>query len=143
MSWISDVKFELQKLDVSFTALRKFGLTIGSVLIFLGLFFHYFFIYTTLKVIFFIFGITLVLFAIFSPTKLLSIYRSWMGIAFVLGWFVSRFLLSILFILVLTPIGIIAKLVNKKFLNIAFKKSDSTYWIKTETSDKNNYEKMY
>lgn len=143
MSWISDVKYELQKLDVSFIALRKFGLTIGALLIFFGILFQYFTIYSTIKILFWVIGIILVLFAFVSPSKLLSVYRIWMGIAFVLGWFVSRFLLSILFLIVLTPIAIIAKLVNKKFLNLAFKKADLTYWIKTEKSGKNNYEKMY
>ena len=143
MSWVSDVKFELTKLDVSQKSLKKFGFTIGFVFLIFGLLFQYYNIYNFIKIVFFTISLLLLFFAFLSPLKLKHVYKIWMGVAFFFGWFVSRFLLSILFIFVLTPIGLIAKIVNKNFLNISFKKTKTSYWIKIKSSNKINYDKMY
>ena len=142
MSWIKDVSFELIKLDVSKKSLRKFGLTIGIILIFISFWFFYKNIFDLTRIIFLVLGLFLITSGIIFPPSLLRIYKVWMGIAFALGWFVSRLLLTILFLTVLTPIGLLAKLFKKEFLKLSFDKNKSTYWIK-KGSETINYEKMY
>ena len=142
MSWIKDVSFELKKLDVSQKSLRKFGLTIGAVFLLFSLWCFYVDDLIILRTISVILGLFLILAGIFYPIILLRTYKLWMGIAFALGWIVSRFLLTILFLLVLTPIGIIAKLFKKKFLQISVDKKKQTYWSKHDSKNI-NYEKMY
>ena len=143
MSWIKDVKYELNKLDFSKKSLKKFGLTIGAVFIITSIVFHFIVIYFVAKIILISLGLLLVLMGYVIPVKLRSVYKIWMGLAFVLGWFVSRFLLSILFVFILTPISFIAKIVNKKFLDLSYKKkSNISYWVSSKNIS-NNYEKMY
>lgn len=143
MSWIKDVKYELDKLDLSKKSLKKFGLTIASIFIIISIVFHFIVIYLVPKIILMSLGLSLLLMSYLIPAKLISVYKIWMGLAFVLGWFVSRFLLSILFVFILTPIGFIAKIVNKNFLNLSYKKkSNISYWVSNKNIS-NNYEKMY
>jgi hypothetical protein len=87
-------------------------------------------------------GGILLLSGIFIPKNLKDIYKVWMGFAFGLGWIVSRIILTILFVFILTPLGLFAKLFGKEFLDLNFNKEKSSYWIpkKEEEAD---YEKMY
>ena len=40
-----------------------------------------------------------------------------MTFAVILGWFMTRLILSILFYIIITPIGLIARIIGKDFLN--------------------------
>lgn len=143
MSWIDDVKYELDKLDLSLKSLKKFGLTIGIIFIIVSLWMIFFNSFSNIvSFALLIAGSFLFINGMFFQKKLASIYKFWMGIAFVLGWFVSRILLSIIFAFLITPIALIAKLFSKSFLSLSFDKKVDTYWIKKENS-KINYKKMY
>lgn len=141
MSWIEDVNFEISKLDFSIKSLRKFGITIGIILIAISIWLFLSNSNILLIIIISIFSIILLILGLFSPKRLNGIYKYWMKIAFILGWFVSRFILTILFILVLTPIALLAKLFKKDFLNLR-NIDNSTYWKKKD-GNTGNYEKMY
>lgn len=142
MSWISDVKYEMGKLDFSVKSLKKFGFTIGIIfsLVFVWTFVNESF--EIIRTILIIFGTFLILMAIIAPKLLANVYKIWMGLALILGWFVSRFVLSVLFVFILTPISLIAKIVGKRFLDTSFKSGKNSYWIKKEDIQ-SNYEKMY
>jgi hypothetical protein len=140
MSWIRDVAHELNALDISKKSLRKFGIVIGLILISITILF--FWNSVSWKVMLLTVGGILLLSGIFIPKNLKDIYKVWMGFAFGLGWIVSRIILTILFVFILTPLGLFAKLFGKEFLDLNFNKEKSSYWIpkKEEAAD---YEKMY
>ena len=140
MSWIKDVNHEMSKLDVSNKTLRKFGITIGVVFLIFSSWLYYKNVIVEITTIAFVIALFLMISGCFFPTILRRIYRYWMGMAFILGWFVSRILLTILFIFVLTPIAILAKFFKKDFLSLSLNKN--SYWIKKELKS-SNYEKMY
>jgi hypothetical protein len=68
-----------------------------------------------------------------------------MGLAIVLGFVMSRIILSILFYLILTPISFLAKISGKKFMVLKFDKSIETYWEKRTVIDKKpiDYERQF
>jgi len=142
MSWIKDVTYEIRELDVSEKSLRKFGLTIGTVLLVLGSLLIWKRAWPTTNTIFFAVGFSLVLGGFLTPNRLKTVYSIWMGFAFALGWMFSRLILIILFVVVLTPLSIIAKLFRKKFLDLKFKDGKNSYWIPKEKR-KIDYEKMF
>jgi hypothetical protein len=142
MSWISDVKHDLGKLDLTEKSLKKFGFTVGAVLILLYGWFYYKDIFLVFRTILLIAGFILLLGGFLFPGKLKSVYKVWMGLAFVLGWLVSRIILTILFFLVMFPVGVIAKLAGKKFIDQDVNKNSKSYWIKRDSS-KIQYEKMF
>lgn len=78
------------------------------------------------------------------PAGLKPIYRVWMTLALVLGWFVSRLLLSILYFLVLTPTGLMLKLFGKDLLDRKMGDRDSYWHIRPdEEYDPQISERMY
>lgn len=142
MSWIKDVAHELKELDVSKKSLVKFGMTVGGIFLLLALLFMYKNIFENFRIVLLVVGGYLFIGGIIFPERLKSVYKIWMGFAFALGWIVSRFILSVLFIFVMTPVGIIAKISGKKFLDIKWKEAKDSYWIPKENKVI-DYEKMF
>jgi len=124
------LKEEIKNIKESKKDLRKFGLTVGLALLAIGIV-----LFTLEKPAAFYFGGTgsaLILLGLIYPNILKPLNKVWMTIALVLGWFMSRVILIILFYLVLTPLGLIAKLFGKDFLDLKIEKNSSSYWIKRE-----------
>jgi membrane-bound ClpP family serine protease len=137
------LKEELKQIDVSDNAVKKTGLTVGIVLIIISLLLWYLgkmsFIYFSI-----IGGLFLILALIAIPV-LRPFHKLWMMLALMMGFVMSRVILALLFYIVLTPVGLIAKLVGKKFMPIGFDKSAETYWEKRENKIKQpvDYERQF
>jgi len=131
MSWIKDVKQEIRGLDTSTRSLRRFYIL---MLIVFGLLaaFAYIFSYQVLQII----GISgIVIFLIGAVTEAGTVlYKMWMALAFAMGWIMSRVLLVLVYYIVITPIGLLARLTGKKFLDTKFKDNRESFWIKREHS---------
>lgn len=123
--------------------LRKFGLTVGGVLIVIAALLFYF--EKSSAIYFAVIGGLLFVSGFILPGILKPINKIWMGLAIVLGFFMSRLILTILFYLVLTPIAFVAKLVGKKFMILKYDKSARTYWEKRITIQKKpvDYERQF
>lgn len=143
MNWISDVQEELKNLDTSEKKLRRFGITVGAVFLAITLWMFLKQYPILFQYLLGIIGILLMGIGISCPSVLKRIYKVWMGVAFAIGWIVSRILLVIIFYLVLTPIGLTARLFGKDFLDIRVKKVQDSHWIKRDRGKAVNYEKMY
>jgi len=134
---------ELKHIDKSDSAVKKTGLTVGIVLIIISMLLWYFgkssFIY------FSIIGGVFVIISTIAITVLRPFHKLWMMLALVMGFVMSRVILTILYYLVLSPIGLIAKLVGKKFMSLGFDKNAKTYWEKRESSSKEqiDYERQF
>ena len=81
-----------------------------------------------------------ILMGLSRPSALQKLYTFWMWLALILGWLISRLLLIVLFFLVITPIGLIMRLMGKSPLEMKYHKS--SYWILRERKPA-NYEKLY
>ncbi|MGD2079575.1 MAG: SxtJ family membrane protein, partial [Nitrospirota bacterium] len=108
MSLISDVREGVEGLDLSRWNLRKFGLMVGGVFLLIAALAMLGDRSSALTAVLGLVGAALVATGAFFPGALRGIYRVWMGAALAVGWFVSRVLLSVLFFLVVTPIGLTA-----------------------------------
>ena len=63
-------------------------------------------------------------------SKLLSpLNKLWFKFGLLLGQIVSPLIMGLIFFVVVTPIGIIMRLLNKDLLNLKYNKN-KTYWIK-------------
>ncbi len=143
MSWTSDVRDEIRRLRYTTKELRKFAYFVGSVLILIGaagIFKHW--RYGSIAVLI-IAGLLLGLCGLLFPNALKKVYMVWMGLAFALGWIVSRAILVLLFYLVITPVSIAARLAGKKFIDIEFPKKGATYWVPKGHSKKVRYDRMF
>jgi len=75
-------------------------------------------------------------------SKLLSpLNRLWFKFGIILGNFIAPIIMGLVFFLVVTPIGLIMKLLGKDLINLK-KNNDKTYWIEKKeikTSMKNQF----
>lgn len=65
-----------------------------------------------------------------------SLYNFWMKIVLVLSWVNTRVLLFMIFYLILTPTGLILKLLRKDLLEQKISKTEKSYW---KIKDKNEF----
>lgn len=74
-----------------------------------------------------------------------TIQKIWMSLAIIIGWLVTRAILIILFYLVVIPIGILAKMFGKHFLDTKFDTNVDSYWIPKQYTkfDKRSYENQF
>ncbi|HCY77423.1 MAG: hypothetical protein IH620_00380 [Ignavibacterium sp.] len=137
------LKEEIKFIDKSENAVKKTGLTVGIVLILLSLLLWY--LGKTSSIYFSAIGGLFVIIAVVFPSLLRPFHRLWMMLALLMGFVMSRVILTLLFYIVLTPIGFIAKLVGKKFMPLRFDKNASTYWEKRESTAKQkiDYERQF
>ena len=106
--------------------LRKFGLTVGIALAVFGALFLWR-EKETYK-FFLIASAVLIVLSLTIPSVLKPIQKIWMGFAILMGWFMSRILLSVLYYVILTPIGLISRIAGKRFLELKLDKSKESYW---------------
>ncbi len=123
--------------------LRNFGITFGVVLGLLAgaLWWKEKDTYTLFLIIsaaFFFFGLVL-------PGLLKPLQKVWMALAVVMGFIMTRVILSILFYFVFTSIGLIGRLFGKKFLDLKIDTSKKSYWSyrKQGEFDKDRCEKQF
>ena len=133
---------EIKNIKSGKSDLRKFGITIGIILMIIaGLLLwkekESFQIFITIGAVLCILGIVL-------PVILKPIYMIWMIFATILGWIMTRMILSVLFYLVITPIGLISRLVGKQFLQLRWDKLKGSYWNYSSTkTEKASYERQF
>lgn len=134
---------EIKNIKSGKKELRQFGITIGVVLVLLGSWFLWRdrdggYLLLIIAILFIALGLLI-------PTLLKPLQKLWMTLAVLLGWLMTRIILTILFYLVVTPIGLLAKICGKDFLNRKFNKTAQSYWIPREatTSDKKTYENQF
>ena len=133
---------EIKNIPNSKKDIKSFGITIGIVLFIIsGLLIYYdndaYQLIAIIASIFISLGFIL-------PVLLKPIYFVWMTFAAILGWIMTRFILSIVFYFILTPIGLLTRMLGEDFLALKKLQSDS-YWNQRDSSKElgQNYEKQF
>jgi len=117
----------LRKLPTAPADLRRFGWAVGGVLTVVGLV-----VWRRHP------GVGLALVAIGSlllalgtawPRALKCVYVAWMALGLVLGHIVSTVLLVLIFYAVVTPLGLLARIWGKDFLDRKWDPQAPSYWI--------------
>ena len=133
---------EIKNIPNSKKDIRSFGITIGIILFIIsGLLMYYEKeIFQTIAVL----ASALIGLGLVLPMLLKPIYFVWMVFAAILGWLMTRVILSVVFYLIMTPIGLITKLLGEDFLALRKVESDS-YWNYRDSSEETsqNYEKQF
>src|SRR5258706_11090139 len=68
------------------------------------------------------------LLCLIKPRLFRGFYRAGMTVAFYMGQFVGRILLTLIFLLVVTPLGLLLRLLGKDLLRLKRDPSAQTYW---------------
>ena len=133
---------EIRNITSTKKDLKSFGVTIGSVFLIIAGFLFY--KEKGLYVNFFSIGLVFIGLSITAPIILQPIYKFWMFFAVIIGWIMSRLILSVLFFSIITLIGTLTRLFGKDFLNLKLKNQDSYWNIRDREHELNqDYEKQF
>lgn len=117
---------EIKNIKSTENDLKKFGITMGIALIVIAVTLiignSYYYPYFAIA------GLAFIVFAYMFPVVLKPVQITWMSLALLMGWVSTRVILSVLYFLVITPIGLIARITGKKFLDTKIEKSRVSYW---------------
>jgi hypothetical protein len=134
---------DLRHIKSATPELREFGATMAAILIVLGdialLRGRAIALYLVGS------GAALGVLGLAAPAVLRPLQKVWMGLGIVLGFFVSRVILSILFYIIITPIGLMMKLAGKDLLDERIDERRASYWRNRalEVRSKESYENQY
>lgn len=87
------------------------------------------------------------LFCRFLPSLMAPVYKAWMMLAFGMGFVMTRVIISLVYLLLMTPIGVFRRIkgneVSRSFFDFN-KKGMESYWILRDTEyKKEDTEKQY
>jgi hypothetical protein len=108
--------------------LRKFGLLVGGVFNVIG-------VWPIVvrgeqnRLWAVVMGSVLMVLGMLIPRWLQPIHRGWMWIGHVFGWVNTRILLSLVFYGLITPIGLVFRILGKDAMRQAFSETSSTYRV--------------
>jgi small-conductance mechanosensitive channel len=108
--------------------LRNFGLLVGGIFNVIGLW-PVFLRGEPLRLSAILTGSLLILVGCLVPSWLAWIHRAWMAIGHLLGWINTRIILSVIFYGLITPMGIMFRLLGKDRVQQGFSNSSSTYRV--------------
>jgi len=124
-------------------AIRDFGILIGFILLIIAgiLFYKERESYELIILL----GIAFIGLGLGMPIFLKPFYLIWMVFAVILGWFMTRLILIILFYFILTPIGLVGKLFGHNYLGNNFNSSTKSYWnlIDSKSEINQDFEKQF
>mgnify|MGYP001219289201 FL=1 len=132
----------ISRIKITKEEIRKFGIVIGIILLIIGVILLwkrniYYPILMIMGIFLFVGGLSI-------PIILKPIYIIWMIFATIMGWLMTRFILSLLFYGLITPISLIARLVGKNFIYLKGNRINNSYWNYRSNKVKNvDYEKQY
>lgn len=128
---------EIRNIDTSRKALRSFGLLVGAVLLGIAGIVFWRSGWLIGPPVYWLGGIgsALVLLGAAIPNVLRPIYLVWMALAVILGYVMTRVILTFVYYLVITPTGLIMRALGRDPLNRDIDPSAPTYWITKEYVD--------
>ncbi len=121
---------------------RNFGLTFGVILTLVSGLLYYkgkpYYVYPLSIAVFFVFS------GLFFTSLLNPLFRGWMRFAKALAWFNTQVILVLMFYLVVTPIGLVMRLVGKDPLQRKMEPDRDSYWEdKSLPKDPDQYKKQF
>jgi carbamoyltransferase len=124
--------------------LRRYGIVmaaalaaIGSLLLWKGR--DYYFLFFAVMASFLVIALA-------APIALRPVYKVWMTLAHAMGWVMTRVILFIAFVVLVTPLGLLLRLCGKDLLDIKFDRSQSdSYWRERDLkgAEQRDYEKQF
>ena len=81
--------------------------------------------------------------ALLLPVTLKPVYLVWMTIGQALGWVNTRIILSIMFYLIILPVGLIMRLAGKDPMARSLTKEQKSYRITSPVPDKKHVERPF
>lgn len=122
--------------------IRKFGITIGIFFLLVAAFL--FWKEKSYAEYLLYFGAVIFILGITFTIVLKPLYILWMSFAMIMGYFMTRVILTLLFGLVFTPIGLTIRLIRSDPLKEKYDREAKSYWIiREKATDPKSVENQY
>ncbi|HXV28023.1 MAG TPA: SxtJ family membrane protein [bacterium] len=134
---------ELKDIQSGKKQLKEFAFVVGGALIVFGVLAWWrhkgFYPYVIVS------GVAVIFVGLADPGILKPFQRAWMTLALLIGWVMSRVILTLFFYLGLATIGMTARLFGQRFLDLKFRDGKTTYWIERPRGPRppGDYEKQF
>jgi hypothetical protein len=128
MNWLRE---EFAHLDRSPKALRRFGFVLGGMSMLIGallLLRHH----AGLPLLGL--GALIIIVGFLAPKSLKYLHALWIGLSLLIGWVMTRVILTLVFFLVVTPVGLLQRLAGKSNVDLRFRTGAISYWQPREKS---------
>jgi len=131
--------------DLDTKGLRQFGLMLGGILIVLfGFILPWSWGWDSLpNYLWIMTGALVLIWALIAPDSMRSLYRGWMRIAMVIGNVVNRIILAIVYFIVITPMGLVMRMMGKDPMRRELDKSVASYRVISKVRDRTHMERPY
>ena len=113
--------------SIKISSNRSFGIVFFIVFLFISL---YPITYSEdIRIWSLIISFIFIILGLLNSKILTPLNKLWFKFGVILGKIISPIIMGIIFFLVVTPIGLIMKVLGKDLLRLKFNKKDNTYWI--------------
>ena len=113
--------------NIKISSNRSFGIVFFAVFLFIAL---YPITYSEdIRIWSLIISFIFIILGLLNSKILTPLNKSWFIFGVILGKIISPIIMGIIFFLVVTPIGLIMKVLGKDLLRLKYNKKDNTYWI--------------
>ncbi len=135
--------YEIPELDTR--GLRQFGLMLGGILAgVFGLLLPWIWGWEQLpNYLWIVTGVLVVFWALLAPDSIRGLYKVWMRIAMAIGNVVNTIILAIVFFIVITPMGIVMRMMGKDPMHRTLDISVASYRIISRVAARNHVERPY
>ena len=106
---------------------RSFGLVFFIVLLIISI--YPMFYDGQIKIIFLVLSVIFLILGLLNSILLYPLNLAWFKFGLFLGKIISPIIMGIIFFLVVTPIGLLMRLLGKDVLNLKLNKKQGSYWI--------------
>ena len=140
---IKDIRFEIREMVSDKPTVRKFGIIFSIILLAIAGWMWY--KNNSLWTWFGSGAAVMALLAIFLTTVLVPLYKGMTVFAIIIGFFVSKVIITLMFIVFFVPIGLIFRVLGKDLLDKKINKNAASYWLKKENTafSKDKYERLF
>lgn len=140
---IKDIKYEIHEMVSDKQTVRKFGIIFSVILLAIAGWLWY-----KSNPLWIWFGggaAVMALLAVLGTVVLIPLYKGMTVFAIIIGYFVSKLIITVMFILFFIPIGLIMRLLGKDLLDKKINKNAASYWLKKENTpfSKEKYERLF
>jgi hypothetical protein len=140
---IKDIKYEIHEMVSDKSTVRKFGFIFSVILLSIAGWLWY--KSNPLWIWFGGGGIVMALLAAWATFVIMPLYKGMTVLAIIIGYFISKLIITLMFILFFIPIGLIFRLTGKDLLDKKINKNAASYWLKKENTafSKEKYERLF
>jgi len=134
---------EIPELDAK--GLRQFGLMLGGIL---ALIFGFVLPWSwgwesSPNLLWIGAGAVVIVWALLAPDSMRGLYNNWMRVAMAIGHVINTIILAIVFYLVITPMGLVMRLMGKDPMRRVLDKDATSYRVVSKVAAKNHVERPY